>query len=149
MVEDVEEFSPKLKSHVFSNTRVLGNREIQIEEPWSVNRIPLHRPEGSIRRLNESSWVQIADRIRARSPIRHNRVHTRNHIGSLVEVRDRDAIESTGIVSADNRHRTPALRSHNRVQSPAAPQPPAAGDVGQSIGKRSRETLPGIEVRRT
>ena len=39
MVEDLEEFRPELEARLFSQLRILRQRDVGVEEMWTANRI--------------------------------------------------------------------------------------------------------------
>src|SRR5258708_19844857 len=62
MVEQVEKLRPELQQQRFSETEVLSRGKIQIVQTRSKNRLPPQISTRTVRRLAESSWVQISAR---------------------------------------------------------------------------------------
>src|SRR6266481_6521759 len=62
VVEEVEEFRPELQNNRFSNRKVLGRGKIQVAETRPKDRVAPQISKRTVRRLAESSWIQISGR---------------------------------------------------------------------------------------
>src|SRR5438270_5296099 len=103
-------------------------------------------PEG---RIHKSIRVQVADRVRRRFPIRINRIHSRHHIWSLVEVgrRGKDIeARATGVVRIYDRHRTATLCSDDGIELPSPGQALGTRKIRQTVTEGRGETVSGSKV---
>ena len=139
MVENVEELGSELKGEAFGEFRILGDREIYIPEPGTVNRVASKVTKGinTVVRLPKCERIDVAI---GRIP-RQNLVHSRNHVWPLMEINPTVACDYTdGLARHDCDDRVPLPAGSQSFRQSA----PNRNGIGQCGGP----TMPGIKGRR-